>query len=85
MMELVSPAGWLYICDTSPSFPAFSGIFNNHPINMNNHRVMKKGERRRIFFLIFTTSDTDSMAKKNDRWRHLFFDPTIFTLSIIMK
>ena len=37
------------------------------------------------FFLASTTSDTDSKAKNNDRWRHLFFDPTIFTSLIIMN
>ena len=43
---------------------------------MNNLRILKKrGGPKKIFFAVFT-SDTVSTAKKNDRTRCLFFDPT---------
>ena len=44
----------------------------------------KRGVSKNFFFAS-STSDTDSKAKNNDRWRHLFFDPTIFTSLIIMN
>ena len=43
---------------------------------MNNLRILiKRGGPKKIFFAVFT-SDTVSTAKKNDRARCLFFDPT---------
>ena len=50
-----------------------------------NIGVHEKRGVSKNFFFASSTSDTDSKAKNNDRWRHLFFDPTIFTSSIIMN
>ena len=43
---------------------------------MNNLRILKKGGGPKNFFFTGPTSDTDSTAKKSDRTRRLFFDPT---------
>ena len=51
---------------------------------MNNLKIMKKGVGPKKIFLVLTT-DLDSTAKKNDRSRHLFFDPTCVTRDTLSR